>query len=66
MHRLNLHFTGNNLLFLLAATMLAGCAGQRLHDEGMDLLAAGRNEEGLAKLEEATKADPGNLSYRTS
>jgi general secretion pathway protein D len=66
MNKLNLQFRRNTRLFLLAVIMLAGCAGQRLHDEGMDLLEAGHSEEGLAKLAEASKADPGNLSYRTA
>jgi general secretion pathway protein D len=66
MHRLNLQFKRNAMLFLLALTMLAGCAGQRLHDDGMKLLEEGHSEEGLAKLAEASKAEPGNLSYRTS
>ena len=52
-------------LFLLVAALLAGCAGQRLHAEGMALLEEGRIEEGLAKLEEASKAEPENVSYRT-
>ena len=66
MHRLNLQFKRNARLFLLAVTILSGCAGQRLHDEGMTLLEEGRSEEGLAKLAEASKAEPGNLSYRTA
>lgn len=65
MHRLNLQFK-RHMLFLLVGTILAGCAGQRLNDEGLALLEEGRAEEGLAKLEEASRADPGNFSYRTS
>ena len=41
--------------FALLAALLAGCAGQQLHDEGMALLAEGRSEEGLAKLAEAAR-----------
>lgn len=66
MHKLNFYFGRNTRLFLLAMILLAGCAGQRLHDEGMDLLEEGHSEEGLQKLEQASKADPGNLSYRTA
>ncbi|HUX90490.1 MAG TPA: secretin N-terminal domain-containing protein [Gallionellaceae bacterium] len=66
MHRLNMQFKRNATLFLLAVAILAGCAGQRLHEEGMTLLEEGRSEEGLVKLAEASKADPKNLSYRTA
>lgn len=66
MHRLNLQFKRNAALLLLATVMLVGCAGERLHREGMALLDEGRTEEGLVKLEEASKAEPGNLSYRTA
>lgn len=65
MHKLIFQFRRNTRLFLLAVIMLAGCSGQRLHDEGIALLEAGRSQEGLEKLAEAGKADPGNLSYRT-
>ncbi|MDD2700760.1 MAG: cohesin domain-containing protein [Sideroxydans sp.] len=49
------------LLMLLA---LAGCAGQKLHGEGMSLLEEGQPEAALLKLEEASKAEPGNAAYR--
>lgn len=62
----NLPFRRNLALFMLAATLLAGCAGQRLQREGQALLDEGRIEEGLAKLAEASKVEPDNLSYRTS
>ncbi len=66
MHSLNFLFKRNVRLVLLTAVLLAGCAGQRLHDEGIILLDQGHSEEGLAKLAAASKADPGNFSYRTS
>lgn len=66
MLRLKMQFKRNAALILLAALILTGCAGERLHREGMELLDQGRVEEGLAKLEEASKADPGNFSYRTA
>jgi general secretion pathway protein D len=47
---------------LLAA--LAGCAGEQVHQEGLELMAAGRAEEGLAKLTQATQEAPQNLTYR--
>lgn len=49
--------------FALLAALLAGCASQQLHDDGMALMATGRPEEGLAKLTEAARAAPDNLSY---
>ena len=53
------------MLTLLAVAVLAGCAGQRLRNSGMTLVQEGRIEEGLAKLEQASKSDPDNLSFRT-
>lgn len=50
---------------LLAAALLAGCAGYAQHREGMALMKAGQAEQGLAKLAEATEAAPGNLGYRS-
>ena len=50
--------------FALPAALLAGCAGQQLHQEGMALMAEGRAEEGLGKLAEASRAAPDNVSYR--
>lgn len=49
---------------VLVAILLAGCAGQQLHRDGLALMAEGRVEEGLAKLTEATQAAPGNTGYR--
>lgn len=66
MDRPNLQFKRNVRLFLLAVTILAGCAGQRLHDEGMTLLKEGHSEEGLKKLAEASKEDPANLPFRAA
>lgn len=56
--------TGRFILTMLAAGMLAGCAGQQLQNEGLRLLEEGREDEGLAKLEEASRADPQNFAYR--
>ncbi len=69
-HALKQHFAlparRNVALLLLATALLAGCAGQRLQQEGLTLLDEGRIEEGLAKLAEASKAEPDNFSYRTA
>ncbi|MDO9220077.1 MAG: cohesin domain-containing protein [Thiobacillus sp.] len=48
----------------LLVTLLAGCAGHQLHNDGLALLAQGRAEEGLAKLTEASRAAPDNVPYR--
>jgi general secretion pathway protein D len=57
-------FRRGALLLLLGAAMLAGCAAQKLHRDGMSLLEEGRVEEGIVKLEQASKADQDNVSYR--
>ncbi len=49
---------------VLVAALLAGCAGQQLHRDGLALMAEGRVEEGLTKLSQATRAAPDNLTYR--
>lgn len=55
------------LAAVLAAASLLGCAaGYQQHKEGLVLLDQGRYEEGLAKLDEATKLGPEHLSYRTT
>ena len=66
MHASGLEFRRAAALLLLAAAVLAGCAGQKLHREGMTLLEEGHTEEGLDKLEQASKADPDDLTYRTA
>jgi general secretion pathway protein D len=51
---------------LLAVVLLAlaGCAGNQAFNEANTLLAEGRIEPGLAKLEEAVRLDPRNAEYR--
>lgn len=49
------------LLFLLAASLMGGCASDKLQREGQALLDRGRYEEGLAKLQEAAKANPDDV-----
>lgn len=49
---------------VLVLALLAGCAGQQAHREGMALVAEGRVEEGLARLSQATEEAPGNPGYR--
>lgn len=58
-------FMGASVMrFALLAAFLMGCAGHQLHEDGLALLAEGRAEESLNKLTEASRAAPGNLSYR--
>jgi general secretion pathway protein D len=64
--RLNFKFKHRVTLLAAVAAILVGCAGQRLHNEGLTLLEEGRNEEGLAKLAAASKADPDNLAFRSA
>ncbi len=52
------------LLVLALLLVLAGCAGKRLHDEGLALIDAGNVEEGLARIEEAAKTEPENRAFR--
>lgn len=56
-----------------AAIFLGGCSGhllnreaQLLNREGLSLIEDGRYEQGLKKLEEAAKANPGDLRLRMS
>jgi general secretion pathway protein D len=47
------------------AALLAGCApGQEFLNNGQKLIDQGHPEEGLAQLERAASAEPGNSSYR--
>jgi general secretion pathway protein D len=64
MHGSWLEIRRNAAVALLVAATVAGCAGQRLHREGMSLLEEGRAEDGLVKLEQASKAEPDNVPYR--
>jgi general secretion pathway protein D len=50
---------------VFAALALAGCAGREVFDEGRRLIEAGELEQGLARVEEATRLDPGNPQYRS-
>ena len=52
-------------IMLSAAFILSGCAAERTHKEGVDLVNQGHVEAGLDKLQEAVKHDPDNLSFRT-
>jgi len=46
------------------ALALAGCAAQKAFRDGRELVAQGRVDEGLAKLQEASADEPGDARYR--
>ena len=52
------------LTMAAVSVLLAGCAGQAAFRDGQNLLKEGKLNDGLAKLEEATKLDPHNAEYR--
>ena len=60
----SLHLTRQFLLAACTATLIVGCAADRLHDEGIEMVSQGQVEEGLDKLTEAAKSDPENLTFR--
>lgn len=49
---------------LLMLALLTGCAGYMLNREGLALMEKGNYEEGLKKLEEATRDSPRDPVYR--
>lgn len=53
-----------NILFLAALVTLSGCAGYMAHREGQQLISEGKIDDGLAKLDAAVVAEPGNAQYR--
>lgn len=55
-----------HVILLCAALAIAGCATTNpAFVEGRSLIESGNVEQGLARLEEATRAEPGNQEYRT-
>ena len=61
--------TGRSAKFLTTAlcahaVLLASCAADRLHREGMKAVESGDYEQGVQRLADAVKADPNNLAYR--
>jgi general secretion pathway protein D len=48
------------------AILLSGCAAQMAYRDGNDLIAKNQLEAGLAKYQEAVKAEPGNAQYRAA
>ena len=52
------------ILLILGALVLFGCAGQEALKDGQEMVEAGNEEQGLAKLEEAMKANPNDAEIR--
>jgi general secretion pathway protein D len=49
---------------LSAVGVLVGCAASRQHSEGLEDMASGNREKGLAELAAASAAEPTNSQYR--
>jgi general secretion pathway protein D len=54
----------NRIILLLLMALLGGCASTEAFRQGQELIEAGDVEAGLAKVEEASRLDPGNREYR--
>lgn len=52
------------ILVVVVSALAASCAADRVHKEGLDAFEHGDYEAGVAKLEQAVKSDPGNLTFR--
>jgi general secretion pathway protein D len=52
------------LILILTALALFGCAGQEQLRQGQEMVEAGNEEQGLARLEEAMKANPNDTEIR--
>ncbi|HEU4622758.1 MAG TPA: hypothetical protein VFS42_11095, partial [Burkholderiaceae bacterium] len=61
-----MHTAGRLLAYALLGFFLFGCAAQNAYREGRSLLAQGKNREGLARIEEATRLDPRSVEYRAA
>ncbi len=48
----------------IAALLLAGCAAQREHREGLEQAAQGKSQEALASLRRATQLEPDNVRFK--
>jgi general secretion pathway protein D len=53
-----------NLAALLAAVFLAACGGHEALRQSQHMIEAGNEEQGLARLEEAMRANPGDAEIR--
>jgi general secretion pathway protein D len=48
----------------LLLALVAGCAAERLHRDGMAAIDRGDYEQGVADLQQALAKDPGNIAYK--
>jgi general secretion pathway protein D len=55
---------GSAVSCFILILFLGGCSNWKLHNEGMELVRDGNLEDGIQKLEQSSKVDPGNLPYR--
>jgi general secretion pathway protein D len=53
-------------MLLVLITALAGCAGSAAFRDGNALIAQGRFEEGLARLDDAVREAPDQVAYQTA
>ncbi|TFW34409.1 secretin and TonB N-terminal domain-containing protein [Massilia horti] len=53
------------VLIFATGMLIAGCAADRMHSAGLDLIEHGKPEEGVRLLEQAAKSDPGNVVFRS-
>ena len=53
-------------LLVAVPIMLTGCAAERAYRDGKDLVAQGKVDEGLAKLQQAVTQDPHDAHYRAA
>ncbi|HET7757790.1 MAG TPA: secretin N-terminal domain-containing protein [Steroidobacteraceae bacterium] len=49
---------------VLILVLIAGCAAEKLHREGLEAIDGGQFEHGVALLNEAAQRDPHNVTYR--
>jgi len=54
----------HSLALACVLALLAACAAQTLHRDGLAAIEENNLEAGLQKLEQAARADPGNMTYR--
>ena len=49
---------------ILILVLVAGCAAERLHRDGLAAIESGEYESGVALLSQAAHSDPHNMTYR--
>lgn len=54
------------VLLVISVLLIASCAGGRAYRQGIDLSDKGQIEEGLEKIEQATREAPDNAEYRVA